>query len=357
MNKLTPLDDIHGLEHRLLTEALEALHERTLIQGHLVEPPPAAPGRYTPDALIDLVYGEEKIRYVATCKSVIDRKVQLDQVCRQLHAFGPQGLLIAPYITKELAQYCQVIGLQFVDTCGNAYLRAAGLFVLITGEKNQRGQHFARPPKGLTSAAGLRVAFALLCKPELINSPLKDIAGDTGVSLGTAYNVLEDLERRGYLINRKDAKRRKLLERRRLMDEWVMNYPSTLRLKLNGRRFSAFDPVWWENASLDGIDFAWGAEVAAKKMTGYLKPSTQTLYVQPADMAKAIKNLAIQYRIKPDQDGHIEILEKFWHWKSDGSCDIAPSLLVYSELQAILDPRAQETADMIKERFIDPTFN
>jgi len=32
-------------------------------------------------------------------------------------------------------------------------------------------------------------------------------------------------------------------------------------------------------------------------------------------------------------------------------------LLIYSELLAILDPRTQETARMIKEKFIDTAFD
>lgn len=357
MRNMPPPSDTSGSEQALLEDALEALRAKTAVEGELIELEPHSPGRYRPDALISLAYHDGTTRYFVECKSLIDRKAQLDQVRRQLDSFDSPGLLIASYITKELAEHCQAIGLQFVDTCGNAYLRAPGLFILIMGEKSEGGQRASRAPKGLTNAAGLRVAFALLCQPVLVKSPLKDIASNAGVSLGTAFNVLEDLERRGYLINKGQAERRKLLERRRLMEEWVINYPSTLRLKLNGRRFTASDPSWWERTNLDGVDFAWGSEVAAKKLTGYLKPSTQTLYVQSTDMSRAIKDLAIKHRIKPDPDGNIEILEKFWHWKSDGIGDFAPPLLVYSELLAILDPRAQETANIIKERFVDAAFN
>jgi hypothetical protein len=338
-------------------DALAALQEKAAIVGKLVELEPTSPGKYQADASVDLVVENGTSRYLVECKTLLDRKGQIDQVRRQLDSTGSRGLLIAPYLTRELAEHCRATGLQFIDTCGNAYLHAPGLFVLITGEKGERRNQSFHAPKGLTNAAGLRVVFALLSKPELINSAFKDIASNAGVSLGTAHNVLDDLERRGYLINRGRSERRKLLEPRRLIDEWVINYPTALRAKLHGRRFSAPDPDWWQSFDVDEFEFAWGAEVAARKMTGYLKPSTQTLYVAPTAMESAISTLVKRYRIRPDPDGEIEILEKFWHWRLKTMPDIAPPLLVYSELLAILDPRTQETANMIKERFIDPAFD
>lgn len=357
MNELKLPSEVHHSDRNLIREALAALQEKAAIEGELVDLEPASPRDYRPDAAIDLMYDQRKNRYLVECKSLVDRKAQLDQVRWQLASTGSPGLLIAPYITKELAEHCRTTGLQFIDTRGNAYLRAPGLFVLITGEKGERGQQSVRIPKGLTSAAGLGVVFALLSKPDLVNAPFKDIASHAGVSLGTAYNTLEELERRGYLINKGRADRRRLLEWRRLMEEWVINYPTTLRTKLHGRRFSAADPHWWENVDLSEFQSAWGSEVAAKKMTGYLKPATQTLYVKSTEMESVIRALVKQHRIRPDPDGEIELLEKFWHWQPDTMPDIAPPLLVYSELLAILDPRTQETADMIKEKFIDPTFD
>lgn len=357
MTELTLPSAANYSEKRLVLDALAALQEKAAIEGELVELEPSSSGEYKADALIDLVCGDEKSRYLVECKSFVDRKAQIDQVRRQLESTGSRSLLIAPYITKELAEHCRATGLQFIDTRGNAYLRSPGLFVLITGEKGERGKQSTRPPKGLTSAAALCVVFALLSKPELVNAPLKDIASNAGVSLGTAYNALDDLERRGYLINRGSSVRRILLERRRLMDEWAINYPATLRTKLHGRRFSAPDPHWWKNIDLYEFESAWGSEVAAKKMARYLKPATQTLYVKSTEMESVIRVLARQHRIRPDPDGEIEILEKFWHWQPENMSDIAPPLLVYSELRAIFDPRAQETAEMIKERFIDPTFD
>lgn len=346
----------HRNDKELVTAALAALHEKTAIEGQLVELESIDSGSYAPDAWIDLAHANGTSRYVVECKSLIDRRGQLDLVQRQFEFAGVDGLLVAPHVSRVLAEHCKAIGLQFLDTRGNAYLRAPGLFILITGEKDDSRRPAFDAPKGLTNAAGLRVVFALLSRLELINAPIKDIAANARVALGTAYNALDDLERRGYLINKEKAGRRKLLERRRLVDEWTINFPTTLRTKLNVRRFSAPDPYWWQTFDSD-VKFAWSSEVAAAKMTGYLKPATVTLYVEADETDRLIKALVKQYRIKPDPHGEIEVLEKFWNWESELAENVAPPLLVYSELFAMLDPRTRETAGIIKERFIEATFD
>lgn len=357
MNKLNVQQLNMHSEQKLMLDALSALKEKTAIRGKMTRLSAGAPGRNEADGAIDLVHDNGTGTWLVACKSSIDRKSHIDQVRRQLEAIGTPGLLVAPYISKTLAEYCRETGLQFIDTHGNAYLRAPGLFVFITGEKSERGQASIRAPKGLTNAAGLRVVFGLLCRPELLTASYKDIARQTGVSLGTAYNALDDLERRGYLMRGGGSAHRKLLETRRLMDEWAINYPDTLRTRLHLRRFSAPDAHWWEDIDLSGFAPAWGSEVAARKMIRHLKPATQTLYVPANEMDGVVKALVKQCRLKPDDDGDIELLEKFWHWEPGAMPDVAPPLLVYSELLAIMDPRAQETAQLIRERYIDTTFD
>lgn len=347
-----------GTEESLILDALVALRTKAGIDGKLIDSQPESSRRNSGDARVILSYEGNSIHYLAECKFSLDRKAQIVKIRQQLVNGRTPGLLITAHITRELAHHCRATGLQFIDTSGNAYLQAAGLFVFITGEKSEHKPSISRIPKGLTNPAALRVVFTLLANRDDLDSPYKDIARHAGVSLGTAYNVLEDLEHRGYLISKKGAgSRRRLLEAGRLIDEWAINYPTTLRNKLHGRRFSAPESSWWKDVDLAEFDHAWSAEVAAAKMIGYLKPGTQTLYVGPGDMDKVIKMLVKQHRIRPDEAGELEILEKFWHWDTASVPELAPPLLIYSELLAILDPRTQETARMIKEKFIDTAFD
>lgn len=356
MNSFINASETYESEQTLLSNALEALWEKTGIQGTLVHRQPRVTADYRADASVDLGSDGRTYHYFVECKTTIDRKAQLDQIDLKLRQIDSPLMLVTDYISKELAAHCRTIGLQFVDTHGNAYLRAPGLFVFTAGEKDEHRRQSSKTPKGLTNQAALRVILALLSKPELVSATFKEIATISGVALGTSYNVLEDLERRGYLVA--GAKHsRKLLEPNRLVEEWVSNFPTTLRTKLNSRRFSSQDPYWWEHTDIAALDAVWGSEVAAAKMIKHLKPSSQTLYVAPKAMREVIDTLAKQFRLRPDPYGRIEIVEKFWSPIIETERGLAPPLLVYSDLLALLDPRARETANMIKENFIEPTIN
>ncbi|RFP08283.1 MULTISPECIES: type IV toxin-antitoxin system AbiEi family antitoxin [unclassified Duganella] len=340
----------------LLHEALASLRHKTDIQGTVVNTPPKVAVDHEADASVDLVLDGQTHHYLVECKTIIDRKAQIDQIDLRSRQMNSPLMLVTHYMSKELAMHCRAVGLQFIDTHGNAYLRAPGLLVFTVGEKNERRHQFSKAPKGLTNAASLRVIFTLLSKPELVSATFKEVAALSGVALGSAYNVLEDLEGRGYLLAG-TKQTRKLLEPNRLMEEWVTNFPTTLRPKLNSRRFSSPDPYWWKNVDIADFHAVWGSEVAAVKMFKHLSPSTQTLYVDAMDMRNAINALAKNIRLKPDPYGPIEVLEKFWSSDIETIPGIAPPLLVYSDLLSLLDPRAKEMANIIKEKFIEPTIN
>ena len=359
MNEFISVAGQYNSESSLLSNALEALAAKTDMQANVVEVHPRVAADYQADASVKLAFEGNTYRYLVECKKYVDRKAQVDQIeqiDRRLRQLNLQLVLVTDYISKELAAHCRTIGLQFIDTHGNAYLRAPGLFVFTTGYKDEHRRQTAKAPKGLTNPAALRVIFALLSKPALVSATFKEISATSNVALGTAYNVLEDLERRGYLIAGSKHSR-KLLEPHRLVDEWVANFPTTLRTKLNGRRFSSPEPYWWKQVDLGDFHAAWGSEVAAAKMFRHLKPSTQTLYVDSMEMRNVINRLAKQIRLQPDPDGSIEILEKFWSPVIESESGVAPPLLVYSDLLALLDPRAKETAYMIKEKFIEPAID
>ncbi len=336
---------------KLLSAALDALREVTDIEASVVQLSDTSASRHRTDAAVDLAFDHRSYRYLVECKTYIDRKAQLDQISLRLGQFDGLVMLATAYLSQELAAHCRHVGLQFIDTQGNAYLRAPGLLVFTGAEKNAKRRVPAKPPKGLTSQAALRVVFALLSKPELVNATFKDVATLSKVSLGTAYNVMGDLEQRGYLLA-SSQHGRSLLEAERLIEEWVANYPTTLRSKLHGRRFSAPDSYWWREINLVDFHAVWGSEVGAAAMVKHLKPATQTLYVDPERMAKTITMLAKQFRWQPDPSGPIEILEKFWDPALESAPELAPPLLVYSDLLALLDPRTRDTANLIREKVL-----
>lgn len=74
---------------------------------------------------------------------------------------------------------------------GQRLLACTWTFYLMTGAKRAAARTASVQPKGVTNSAALRVVFALVSAPDLLNSPFKRIASAAGVPLGTAYNALD----------------------------------------------------------------------------------------------------------------------------------------------------------------------
>lgn len=91
-----------------------------------------------------------------------------------------------------------------------------------------------------------------------------------------------------------------------------------------------------------------GDEVAAEKLTSYLKAGRVTPYVDGKP-----DRLILANRLRPDVNGEMEILETFWAMEGPRQCDdIAPALVVYADLMATTDPRNIETANLIRDQHL-----
>jgi hypothetical protein len=343
---------LYEQETRLIEEAIIALENKTGLAGRLLTLHPKVDVGYEPDALIELTINGQGQRFIAECKNNIDRKSTINLIHAKLGGLQEPGILIAPYVSREIAEYCLALGLQFMDTHGNAHIRTGG-FIYVTGERDTVGRLQVRQAKGTTNTAALRIIFALLSSPGLVNASYRKIVQSTDVSLGAVSATFSDLKERGHMMDPGSSSDRRLLDRRRLLDEWVINYPVVLRPKLNPQRFSAPDPAWWRNVRAENLEAVWGGEVAAERITNYLKPETQTLYVEPSFRRECIKELVTSFRLRPDPKGPVEILDKFWNFSQDQQSDITPSLLVYADLMATLDPRNIEVAQLLLKEIHD----
>jgi hypothetical protein len=346
-----------GHEATLVDQALKALHDGPGLDAHLISVAPPSARDRGHDAEIDIIVGEGARRYLVECKTTVDRREHARKIKHQLEAVQETGLLITTYLSRDIARYCREIDLQFIDTHGNAYLKGPGLLVYVAGERHERGMQPTRSSGSITGLAGLRIAFALLSRPDMVTAPYREIAGKAGVSLGAVSNAIEDLERRGYVIDAGSSSRRRLLEPQRLFDEWTLNYPIQLRPKLNARRYSVPNPDWWMGMQLDSSGAVWSGDVAAKRLTQYLKPTTQTIYVEPSERNAWMKELVTSYRAKPDPNGSLEVLDKFWGTGLDQRPGIAPAVLVHADLLASLDPRAEEAAKLVRKDWINDTIH
>ena len=123
--------------------------------------------------------------------------VALHQLDRRAEAHGLPGLLVADYITPDMADTLREQGRAFVDAAGNAYIRQPGTLVWVSGRK--RAIKAEAPQVGRAfQPTGLQVLFALLCHREWVNLPYRELATRAGVAHGTVGWVMPDLQQQGF---------------------------------------------------------------------------------------------------------------------------------------------------------------
>jgi hypothetical protein len=329
----------------ILNTAVLALGRTTGIDAYLH---PVTDGRNgATDAMVEVKTDRRRHRFAAEVKTV-DRFETPAMVKAQGKVLREPPLLAAPYITREIAERCRQLHLAFIDTAGNAYLEGPGLLVYVVGQA--RPTDLRQDRFRALNPAGLQIAFALLCCPDLICTTYREIATRAGVALGTVGPVIKDLEARGFLRLQTERERR-LVNPEQMLEEWVTHYPVTLRPKLNPRRFQAA-PERLQQADLGLQHGFWGGEPAAEKLTQYLRPAHFTIYArEPAKLIAA-------GRMRADEKGNVEILDAFWDFDPDKNFpDVVPPVLVYADLLGTHDGRNAEAAQMIYEQRIAPTFD
>lgn len=279
----------------------------------------------------------------------------LGSVAHRFSQIPEHGLLVSDYINPMMAERLKAMGIWFIDTAGNAYINAINalpVYVYIKGNKLPENQTSGKPLSRAFTPIGLKIVYALLCWPELVNAPYREIAQTATAALGTVALVFKDLLRMGYIIDM-GTRGRRLKDRKKLLERWMIAYPEQLRPKLETGRYSAPDPNWWENTPLYHLQAYWGGEVAANRLTHYLKPEVITLYVMEEQAGK----LKIANKLRKDPNGDIEILKAFWDVETDyNRTGMVHPILIYADLMASGDPRNIETAQIIYEQELAEHF-
>lgn len=334
-----PLFDVPEVSMTRL--ALDGLRDSTGIVGELVTP------IGTCDIAIKLHFGSDILKLGAEVKKKVDRFAALEDI-RIRTVTDEKAVLITSALSIEMVNRCRELELQFIDTAGNAYLNNKnGIFVYVCGRRVEKNDSIVTEQAN-SSPTALRLIFALLANPDLLNGRYRDIAEASGVSLGAIGKVFTALEARGF-IGITASKKRGFRDKELLLSEWAAGYANRLRPKLHRRRFFVPDP----NALMDwkpqaGVS-AWGGEMAAAILTKSLKPEKFTIYMDP-DARAPLSNLVRKYELKADKRGTLEIVEPFWSMRSFTNNElVVPPELVYADLLATLDPRNIATAKLLRK--------
>jgi hypothetical protein len=297
------------------------------------------------DAVLQMTVYGVKIRFCVVVKSDVNKAV-IGRLLILRTGLPHPLLFITNHTTAYIADILMQNEIDFVDTAGNTYMKQPPLFVFIKG--NRPSAAFRQVPRRRAlNPTGLKVAFAVLCNPNLLNRPYREIADTAGVALGSIGWIIRDLKALGCVV---DLGKRglRLKQRQKLFNRWTTEYPEKLKPKLLLGTYRGSED-WWQHKDLDFEHAQWGGEVGAGKLTHYLKPGEITIYTRRIHLSK----LLIENRLKKDADGDVEILERFWKPIGEKRYpDVVHPILIYSDLVATGDQRNIETAKVILEKYI-----
>lgn len=327
----------HATEVEILERALDAFRETTGLKLQAKRIQTNAPRWRNADAVVRLAARGFVQRFGVEIKRVVNPN-NLGAIAEQVARLPQPALLAAQYVNPNMAERLKQMNIFFVDTVGNVYLDVPGVFIYIKGQKPPV-ELFTERPRRAFRQAGLKVIFAQLCKQDLLNRPYRTIAKTAHVALGAIGWILEDLEKLGYLLEIGDQPR-KLVRTKQLLEQWVAAYPEQLRPKLVLGRYATPNQGWWKEARIHEHQAYWGGEIAAARLTGYLKPEDVTVYVRglPGPLLAA-------HRLRKDARGNVEVLKAFWDADVDwADKEIVHPILAYADLLHTGDARNLETA-------------
>lgn len=304
------------------------------------------------------------LRYhgVDACFRIETRKQITTTVVNMMLAASPPDqfknlLLIAPSVTPGCAALMKSRDICYADAAGNLFLHSGPLYLHVSGKKSSKPdrRNDLMPKRQSFPANTLKLVFALLTDPDLNREPAKALLSQnyrtmgkiTGLPLGSIAGAMSALQSGGYLVIAGKGERL-LLERRKLLNQWIDDYSARLRPNLVSAHFRVPSSKWWVNADIHAANGVWGGEVAGAKMTAYLSPEIATIYSDdfPGEFV-------LTYALYKDPAGKVEILKPFWGplpWATHEDC-VHP-LLVYADLMASEIDRNVETAQRVYDQYL-----
>jgi hypothetical protein len=300
------------------------------------------------DALAEIENAGKKHPFKVILKNEI-REMNLPGIAAIIQQEPEGWLLICQYIPDPIKKYLREHRINYLDAAGNCCIRRDQLFILIN---DQPVTPYRQPKEGkLWKPAGLKYLFAILQEPELLNGSYRHQIKAAKIAIGNIGPFQEQLKEEGYLREgKRDAKTILLLENKdQLRDKWVELFDAVLRPKLKQGTFRFIQNTRWEDILLDNA--YWGGESAGAILTDYLQPEVYRLYtVRPKT------DIMRELRLVPDPQGKVELMDLFWnetYFKNRDHQTVVPPLLAYAELITSLDSRNRETAERIKQKYLD----
>jgi len=299
------------------------------------------------------IEGYKKTRFAAEVKKWA-QQANFGAIVNQVQRLPGKGMLVADYVNPMMADRLRELEIPYIDAVGNVYINEKPLYILVKTTKskanelqNIQGLMKTQARGRAFNTTGLKVIYQFLINEELLNATYRDIASKADVALGTVGLVFNDLRQGKFLLGA-TPKQRRLVNKRRLLDKWVDAYLEKLRPRLAVGTFTAENPEWWLDVDDGIVDYGakWGGEIAAQKITGYLKPQEVIIYLEKGKGTQLFN----AQRFRKDPTGDIHVYRAFWKETEEAmgqNWGLVNPVIAYADLIGTGDPRNLETAKRI----------
>jgi len=258
-------------------------------------------------------------------------------------------MLFAPHIGRPLAGYLVGKHVNFVDEAGNCHVRLGTSFMALV--EGRRPLPRAPLGRGL-GLSGHLALFAILAKPEVLDSSIRTLADLAGVSKTAVEHLLARLTEEGAIV--RGRTRRHLQDHKLLLDRWLNGYATLVRPRLLVGQFRTpdADPLSLEarleQALSEDTSWGWGGGAAANRLTEFYRGGRTVLHLADPSQ-ETIRRL----KALPSKEGDLVVLRAPGRIAFDGAAPrTVHPLLVYTELLTEGTERAREAARLLRERLL-----
>lgn len=322
-------------EEEIINDIVYALKEKTNLENIWYKESPSR-------CLYDYTLFINGIEFACEIKTQVT-KANVNLVIQQLRQLKEQTdipvLVAAPHITPDVFGILSREGISVVDAAGNCIIATGQMFIQVSGQKNQ---WYSGIKRRAFTETGLKLVFYFLLDENNLNKPYRQINQETGLSLGTIKNVIEELTVSQYVLTTHNG--RFLKNKKELLDVWQVHYNQDLKPKLLLKEMvftSAEVQKEWTTLKLpEGM--CWGGEGGAFLLDHYLIPELFDIYTEVPSV-----KLMMTRKMTLKGGGNIRVYQKFW--KDDYAQGVAPRILIYADLMGSGNSRCIEAAQRLIE--------
>ncbi|WP_339917419.1 type IV toxin-antitoxin system AbiEi family antitoxin [Yeosuana marina] len=296
------------------------------------------------DGELDLTINNQNVIMLVEVKKDV-KNHQLFKIIEYNNRFE-NFLLVAEKLYPKVKKELRENQVNYLEGNGNVFINKADIFLYIDTNKTIKNQK-EKGNRAFTKT-GLKVVFHFLLNPRLLNETQREIADIANVALGNIPLIINGLLDNNFIL-RLNKNEYIINDYGELLNRWTAEFQQTLKPTLFKKRFRFQDENKdWRALQLNTDKTVWGGEPAGDIITNHLRPEKFILYTE-----EATKDLMINYRLLPNDEGNIWVYEKFWTTDFN---NIAPKELVYADLMINDDKRSKETAKLIFNEHIKPNI-